>query len=60
MESILSFVGGETVNCTVARVNFNLGTYCKGAVGKKSDKILSGSPFPDSALRECGEAIRLL
>ena len=57
MESILSFVGGETVNCTVARVNLNLGTYCKGAVGKKSDKILSGCT---SALRKCGEAIRLL
>ena len=41
VEIILSFVGGETVNC--AWVNSNLGTYCKGAVHKKSDKILAGS-----------------
>ena len=41
MESILSFLGGETQS-TVAGVNLILGTYCKGAVGKKGDKILSG------------------
>ena len=35
MKSILIFVVGETVNCI-------LGTYCKGAVGKKGDKILAG------------------
>ena len=39
MESILSLVGGETVNCRLSKSY--LGTYyCKGAVGKKGDKIL--------------------
>ena len=41
MKSILSFVGGETVSCSLS--NLILGMYCKGAVGsKKSDKILPG------------------
>ena len=40
MESILSFVGDETDNCSLSK-SF-LGTYCKGAVGKKGAKILVG------------------
>ena len=43
VESILSFVGGETVNC-IAGENSILRTCCKGAVGKKGDKILAGIP----------------
>ena len=34
MEGIFSFVGGETVNCSLSI----LGTYCKGAVPKNGDK----------------------
>ena len=41
MESILSFVVNETVNCSLS-INSILGTYCKGAVDKKGDKILAG------------------
>ena len=69
MESILSLVIGETINCSPSKSyfkfkfkfkfihpnmytpqyreyrkhsdNLTLGTYCKGAVGKKGDTILS-------------------
>ena len=35
MESILSFVGGDTVNCSLSI----FGLYCKGAVNKKATKF---------------------
>ena len=38
VETILIFVLGERVNCSLS--NCILGTYCKGAAGKKGDEIL--------------------
>ena len=35
----------------VAWVNSIMGTYCQGAVDKKSDKILAGSPIPTNLAR---------
>ena len=53
VESILSFVRGETVNCSL--INSILGTYCKGTVGRKGDTILAGSKEASQILGRAGK-----
>ena len=55
MESIFSFVGGEP-----EQIPSILGTYCRGAVCKKGDKILTGKfIFIVSASFKCRETAEI-